>query len=123
MATPAPHRLNVEEVGDVTCVRFVDGKIYDEASVQAVGAELFALVDERGRRNLQLDFSNIEYLAGPVLGKLVALNQKLRKLGGRLILVHISPDISDVFKITKLDQFFDLHAEGDGVASPPKPPG
>ncbi|MFO0846552.1 MAG: STAS domain-containing protein [Gemmataceae bacterium] len=101
-------RLEVEPIGDVTVVNFVDRKILDEQNIQIIGEQLFSLVDEDGRRKILLNFSNVEYLSSAALGKLITLNKKLQQAGGKLILCNISPDIHEVFEITKLDKFFKI---------------
>ena len=55
-------RLAVQEKGEVTIVRFVDRKILDESNIQELGQELFQLVEEENRKNLLLDFTNVEFL-------------------------------------------------------------
>src|SRR3954454_18822436 len=104
-------RLEVEDIGDVTVVNFVDRKILDEQNIQIIGEQLFSLVDEVGRRKLLLNFGNVEYLSSAALGKLITLNKKLQSVGGRLILCNIDPQIYEVFEITKLDRFFNIQKE------------
>ena len=60
---PRRRRLEVEDIGDVTVVNFVDRKILDEQNIQVIGEQLFGLVDEVGRRKLLLNFGNVEYLS------------------------------------------------------------
>ena len=111
--TPQPRRrrLEVEDIGDVTVVNFVDRKILDEQNIQVIGEQLFSLVDESGRRKVLLNFHNVEYLSSAALGKLITLNKKLQAAGGRLILCNIDPQIYEVFEITKLDKFFNIQKE------------
>jgi anti-sigma B factor antagonist len=104
-------RLEVEEIGDVTVVNFVDRKILDEQNIQIIGEQLFSLVDEDGRRKILLNFGNVEYLSSAALGKLITLNKKLQTAGGKLILCNIDPQIHEVFEITKLDKFFKIMKE------------
>src|ERR1700756_3944579 len=106
--TPQPRRrrLEVEDIGDVTVVNFVDRKILDEQNIQIIGEQLFSLVDEVGRRKLLLNFGNVEYLSSAALGKLITLNKKVQSAGGRLILCNIDPQIREVFEITRLDKLF-----------------
>src|ERR671939_291961 len=104
-------RLEVEHIGDVTVVNFVDRKILDEQNIQIIGEQLFGLVDEEGPRKILLNFSNVEYLSSAALGKLITLNKKLQQAGGRLILCNIDPQILEVFEITKLDKFFNIQKE------------
>src|SRR5438034_7389742 len=111
--TPQPRRrrLEVEDIGDVTVINFVDRKILDEQNIQVIGEQLFSLVDQDGRRKLLLNFGNVEYLSSAALGKLITLNKKLQAVGGRLILCNIDPQIYEVFEITKLDKFFNIQKE------------
>ena len=108
---PRRRRLELEDIGDVTVVNFVDRKILDEQNIQIIGEQLFGLVDEEGRRKLLLNFGNVEYLSSAALGKLITLNKKLQAVGGRLILCNIDPQIYEVFEITKLDKFFKIMKE------------
>ena len=108
---PRRRRLEVEDIGDVTVVNFVDRRILDEQNIQVIGEQLFSLVDEVGRRKILLNFGNVEFLSSAALGKLIALHKKLQAVGGRLILCNIDPQIHEVFEITKLDKFFNIQKE------------
>jgi anti-sigma B factor antagonist len=105
---PRRRRLEVEDIGDVTVVKFVDRRILDEQNIQIIGDQLFGLVDEVGRRKLLLNFGNVEFLSSAALGKFITLQKKLQAANGRLILCNIDPDILEVFEITKLDKFFTI---------------
>jgi anti-sigma B factor antagonist len=108
---PRRRRLEVEDIGDVTVVNFVDRRILDEQNIQIIGEQLFSLVDEVGRRKILLNFGNVEFLSSAALGKLIALHKKLQAVGGRLILCNIDPEIYEVFEITRLDKFFNIQKE------------
>src|SRR5260370_652448 len=129
---PRRRRLEVENIGDITVVNFLDKKILDEQNIQIIGEQLFSLVDNEGCRKVLLNFSNVESLSSAALGKLITLNKKLQQAGGRLVLCNIDPQIHEVFEITKLDKFFKIRKDDDpdeefgGVGSrlrPPKPSG
>jgi anti-sigma B factor antagonist len=108
---PRRRRLEVEDIGDVTVINFIDKKILDEQNIQIIGEQLFGLVEQEGRRKLLLNFGNVEYLSSAALGKLITLNKKLQGVSGRLILCNIDPQIYEVFEITKLDKFFNIQKE------------
>lgn len=108
---PRRRRLEVEQIGDVTVVNFIDRKILDEQNIQVIGDQLFGLVDQDGLRKLLLNFGNVEYLSSAALGKLITLNKKLQGVGGRLVLCNIDPQIYEVFEITRLDKFFNIQKE------------
>jgi anti-sigma B factor antagonist len=105
---PRRRRLEVEDIGDVTVVNFVDKKILDEQNIQVIGEQLFQLVDELGRRKILLNFKNVEFLSSAALGKLITLNRKLQSAGGKLVLCEIDPQIYEVFEITKLNKLFTI---------------
>jgi anti-anti-sigma factor len=104
----AHRRLEVSEVGDVTVVRFVDRKILDEASIQELGSELFALVEQENRGKIVLNFSKVDFLSSAALGKLITLDKKVKSRSGKLKLSNIRPEIYEVFAITKLNKLFDI---------------
>ena len=101
-------RLYCESVGDVTVVNFMDKKILDEANIQEIGDELFDLVDKRYKVKLVLNFENVEFLSSAALGKLITLSKKVQAEKGSLKLCAISPQIYEVFRITKLNKLFDI---------------
>ena len=101
-------RLDIEEVNGVTIAKFTDKKILDENNIQAIGNQLFGLVDDDGRDKIILDFSNVEYLSSAALGKLITMNKKVSEVGGNLRLCSIRKDIYEVFTITRLNKVFDI---------------
>ena len=111
-------RLQVNQVGDVTVVRFVDRKILDEANIQELGQEMFRLVEDEQRARLLLNFSSVEFLSSAALGKLITLDKKVKARKGKLKLSNIRPEIYEVFAITKLNKLFDIKEdEADALAS------
>src|SRR6185312_1419477 len=108
---PRRRRLEVEDIGDIAVVNFVDKKILDEQNIQMIGDDLFRLVDELGRRKILLNFQNVEFMSSAALGKLIALHRKLQGVQGKLVLCKIAKDILDVFKITKLDKILTIVAD------------
>ncbi len=111
-------RIQLNEVGEVSVVRFVDRKILDEANIQELGTELFRLVEQDQRKNLLLNFASVEFLSSAALGKLITLDKKVKAHGGRLKLSNIRPEIYEVFAITKLNKLFDIKdEEADALAA------
>src|SRR5262249_26148843 len=108
---PRRRRLEVEEIGEVSVVNFVDRKILDEQNIQKIGEDLFSLVDEHGRKKILLNFGNVEYLSSAALGKFITLNKKVQAAGGKLVLCNIDPNIYEVFEITKLNKLFNIQKE------------
>lgn len=111
-------RLTINEVGDVTVVRFRDQKIIDNLNIQELGKELSRLVEVENRSKLLLNFSAVEFLSSAALGKLITLDKKVKAAGGILKLCQIKPEIYEVFTITKLNRLFDIKEdEADALAA------
>ena len=111
MLTPRNRHLEVEDIGEVTVVKFLDREILDEETIQVVGTQLANLVNDLGRRKLLLNFSIVEKMSSRALGTMAGLNKKLKLLGGRLVLCKISPVIYEAFKITNLHTILDIQKE------------
>jgi len=113
----ADRKIDVEEVNGITVARFLEKKILDEANIDALGQEMFALVDEDGRKKIILDFSLVEYLSSAALGKLITMHKKVDTAKGKLALCNIQKDIMDVFKITQLNKVLTLCKDLDDALS------
>ncbi len=103
-------RLKVEEQGEVTLISFLDRRISDERTIQAIAEQLGALVEE-GNSKLLLNFAGVEYLSSAALGKLINLHKKLGGSEGTLSMCNMVPQVFDVFAITKLDKDFNICAD------------
>lgn len=111
MTQPRRQRITFEDIGDVTVVKFTDKKILDEQNIQAIGDDLFKLVDELGRKKLLLDFASVEFLSSAFLGKLIRLHQRMVAVGGKLVLCGITPVILEIFVLTKLDKMLRIEKD------------
>ncbi len=109
MSSAPRQHLRLEPMGDVTVVSFIDSKIVTEEDIQEVGDQLYSLVESEGHRRLLLNFRNVRYLSSAALGKLINLKKKVGVVKGDLKLCCIHPDLLEVFKITRLDQVFQIY--------------
>ena len=108
----APRRhLRLENISGVTVVSFVDTKIVTEENIQEVGDQLYSLVEDDGFKQLLLNFGNVQYLSSAALGKLINLKRKAGAVKGKLKLCCIHPDLLEVFRITRLDQVFEIYSD------------
>ncbi len=111
MSQASRRHLSTETIDGVTVVSFVDTKIVTEENIQEVGDQLYQLVDVEGKQQLLLNFGNVQYLSSAALGKLINLKKKVGAVKGKLKLCCIHPDLLEVFRITRLDQVFEIYAE------------
>lgn len=108
MAEERSH-LKVTTKDGASVVHFADRKILEELSIHEIGEELFGLVSDRPGIKLLLSFGEVEHLSSAALGMLITLNKQVEEASGQLKLADISPQIFEVFKITRLNKLFDIH--------------
>jgi anti-sigma B factor antagonist len=104
-------RIETEEIGDVTVVRFVNQRITDSDVIDLIGDQLCAIVDQDQRTKILLDFANVGYLSSAMLGKLLSLKKRIDKVQGQLRLCRIHGEILGIFSMTKLDKVFVIFAD------------
>ncbi len=93
--------FTVEQVGDVTIVRFAHASILADEAIDEVRRQLFEMVGQ-GRCLFVLNFGQVTGLASRTLGVLVGLHKKLSAAGGRLVLCDVSPFLSQFFETANL---------------------
>jgi anti-anti-sigma factor len=69
-----------------------------------------SLEDEEGWTFI-LDMGGVTYLDSSGLGMLVYIKKEITSQNGVLKLLNIQPQVLNVFKLTRLDEFFDLTAK------------
>jgi anti-anti-sigma factor len=112
MATTQRHRwLSVEQVGDITVVRFTQQDIIDEEASRAVGDQLLEMVEQHERRCLVINLANVQRITSIVVGKLIGINKRMQKLGGRLALCNINPVIRQIFDTLRLTRLFNIYED------------
>ena len=108
MEQPSSH-LRIKRSEDVSVVEFADRKILDELCISEIREELANLVSRADRINLLLSFKNVEHLSSAALGVLITLSKQVSDHKGKLKLSDITPQIYEVFKITRLNKIFEIH--------------
>jgi anti-sigma B factor antagonist len=59
----------------------------------------------------------VEHLSSAALGVLITLNKQVSDSKGKLKLSDITPQIYEVFKITRLNKLFDIHDTAEKALS------
>lgn len=110
-----PERIDVLTEGDVTVVQFKDEKILDEANIQQIGEELYALVESDKNKKLLVNFEHVAFLSSATLGKLISLSKRASKVDTALKFCSIRPDLLQVFEMTGLTKVFDIHDDQESA--------
>ncbi len=103
---PSAPKLLIHTMRDVTVVNFEDSSILDTAQVEAIGNQLYELVDVRCTKKLILDFSKVRFLSSSALGVLINLRTKCNAIKGTLVICSLRADLMKVFEITNLKKLF-----------------
>lgn len=108
MAEEKSH-LTVRKSKGVSVVEFADRRILEEPCISEIGDELSILVASEAGAKLLLSFKNVEHLSSAALGMLITLDKHVAEHDGMLRLSDITPQIYEVFKITRLNKLFEIH--------------
>lgn len=104
--------------GEVLVVGFTDSKILDSQRIEQVGKELQDAVPQAIHKKLLLNFRGVTFMSSAMITKLVMLNKGCKAKEVTLKFCEVSPNVLEVFKITKLNKLFDIQgAEEKGLAS------
>lgn len=109
---PAPTRnasgLVIMPMQDVSLVDFQHASILDGQVIEAVGRDLYALVDDQARRKIILDFTKVRFLSSQMLGVIITLYKKSAAIKGQVVLCGLRPDLLKVFAIMKIDKLLKI---------------
>ena len=109
--------LQVRLMPQAVVVTLECAELMSTDDIAALEAELMALLEDDQRRHLVIDLRKVRHVSSSALGCLVKFRNLVSQQGGRLRLCcggHEVKDAKDdtyvyeVFKITKLDKFFEL---------------
>jgi anti-anti-sigma factor len=91
------HLWEVNDVEDGISVRLTHRDM-DAQTLSILADELSELALESGRPTLYLDFGELNFLTSVVIGKLFAVERRLREAGGLLVLIDLDPTLREVFE-------------------------
>jgi anti-anti-sigma factor len=80
----------------------------DAGKVEALAEQLLTLAERVKGGRLEVDLAQVESLSDVCLGKLIALDRRLRALGRRLVLLDVPSAIYEVFEVTHLTGVLDV---------------
>ncbi len=110
--------VTTQTSGEVLVVGFTDSKILDSQRIEQVGRELQEQVPQAAHKKLLLNFRGVSFMSSAMITKLVGLNKVCKAQGVALKFCEVSPNVLEVFKITKLNKLFDIQeGEENAVAS------
>ena len=95
---------------DILTISFVPNEILDALLIGQIQDELLAILKQTEKPNVLLDFRAVRFLSSAALGMLIRAYKRCDEARVRLKLCNLAPSIREVFKITRLDKTFEIHA-------------
>jgi anti-sigma B factor antagonist len=105
--------IDLDNVDDVSVVKFKDQKVMDPSRIETMGQELLSLVDGDESENVLINFENVSFFSSAAINKLIVLEKRVRALGGEIRLSNLRPEVRDLFSYTNLDSMFQIKDEQD----------
>ncbi len=101
----------IQKIGDVTIVTLQEARLLESHQLDALGQELYRLVDQMDRKKLIVDCTKVQFLASAAISVFINLQKKSSGIKGMLIICGLRKELMQVFEITKLTKLFKFAAD------------
>jgi anti-sigma B factor antagonist len=91
---------------DVVVVAFENAAGLNDFRNTALREGLYELVQGPGEPRLVVDLEKVDYLSSSGVSILVGLKKRVETKGGKIVIFHVQPIVSDLLAVMKLDRFF-----------------
>jgi anti-anti-sigma factor len=91
--------------------------VQDDDTAEALRRDLHAALDHAKSRHAVLDMGSVQYLGSSGFRPLLSIYRRLQAQGGRVVLCRLTPDVEEVFLVTRL-----IGTGGSGTAPFEKAP-
>jgi anti-sigma B factor antagonist len=102
-------------VGDVAVIKFTKQEILTASAVSTISQGLKSIVDSEPHDRFVFDFSSVTFLTSAALGMLISLQKHIASKSGQLKLVGLAEELREIFRITRLDQVFDIYRDAEAA--------
>lgn len=100
--------LQSREENDVLIVAVEASTTLDETEIQRLADQLNEFADQASAKKLLLNISQASYMSSALIGNFVTLSKRCRQDEIDLKICCVTPEISSLFAIMKLDTMFDI---------------
>jgi anti-sigma B factor antagonist len=107
-APTTPHYFEWEDAGGVAVIRFTTPFLRDDRIIRQIYEQIDQLI-AAGRTKILMNFGGLQAFASYAIGKLIALNDKLKLPPGRLALCSLSPMVAEIIDIMQLRKRFHIY--------------
>lgn len=106
----AKPKILVQTMWDVTVVDVQEARLLESTQLEAMGQELYALVDQMNRKKMILDCGKVQFLASAAISVFLNLHKKVVAAKGTLIICGLRKELMQVFEIMKLTKLLQFAA-------------
>ncbi|MEM8864997.1 MAG: STAS domain-containing protein [Planctomycetota bacterium] len=103
--------IKTESTEGILVVAVQAPRLVEDSVLEQLEKDVLSLIDKTTEERLIIDFGQVEFMSSSMLGKLVKIQKKCKEYKTKLKLASLSPDILQVFKITKLDKVFSIEKD------------
>ncbi|MBI1913953.1 MAG: STAS domain-containing protein [Planctomycetes bacterium] len=86
----------------VVVLTFTEDQILGDEMADVLRDQLLAIAVQSQARNAILDFQHVKFLSSAGFRPLLSLHRLLRQQNGKLLLCGLSPEVYEIFEVTRL---------------------
>ncbi len=105
--------FRTQEMKDFVILNLMPSMDPEHADFEPVGGWL---VRSDGPSRVIINFANVEFVSSTFLGRLLALQKRLKSAERKLTLCALNEVVREIFQITKLEGFFDFSDDQEQAA-------
>lgn len=98
----------IEQNEDCLLIFLKNSKILNESNIIQIHEDIMDLIKDKEGIKVILDFEKVKYLSSSVLSKLVVIYKYIIAQKGQFFICSVDVVLMRIFKITKLDQLFQI---------------
>ncbi|HSZ59756.1 MAG TPA: STAS domain-containing protein [Tepidisphaeraceae bacterium] len=99
--------FQVSQIGPVNVVTLILPELMDSQEIDRLNDEILPAISASPKGGWVFDLANLSYMGSSALGLMVNLRQRIRELGGQLVLCNVSPQLSRILRTCCLERLFD----------------
>lgn len=112
----------IQYLPQATVVSIISRDLIDETEIARLRETVDPIVAENPTKTVILDFSEVRGMSSSAIGYLVALKRRTDEQHGRLIICCVENKVKntpndkfvyEIFKVVKLDRYFEMHPSVD----------
>ncbi len=107
--------VQIHNLDGILVAEFWDCLRLDPNPVQDLRQHVEAHLRGPVRPELVVDLSGVSFAGSAALGNFVALQRIIRQHGGRIVFCNVNPNVSEVFRASRLESLFGFETDRDAA--------